>query len=138
MKLTLFVLTLIQANLVFAQDQSASEKVANDPAKRTDLFKQTLPNLDYRKVEVITVEYAPGASSPKHRHDVAVFAYVLEGSVQSQLEGEELKTFKQGEMWWEPPGTAHVVSRNASKKERAKLLVFSVGEQSKAPTTPMR
>jgi quercetin dioxygenase-like cupin family protein len=40
-----------------------------------------------------------------------------------------LKTFKQGEMWWEPPGTAHVVSRNASKKERAKLLVFSVGEQ---------
>ena len=101
-------------------------------------LNQTLPNLDYRKVQVITVEYAPGASSPKHRHDAAVFAYVLEGSVQSQLEGEELKTFKQGEKWWEPPGTAHVVSRNASKKERAKLLVFSVGEQSKAPTTPMR
>lgn len=59
------------------------------------MFKQTLPNLDYRKVEVITVEYAPGASSPKHGHDVAVFAYVLEGSVQSQLEGEELKTFKR-------------------------------------------
>lgn len=62
MKVTLFVLTLIQASLVFAQDQSPSEKVTNDPAKRSKVFKQTLPNLDYRKVEVITVEYAPGAS----------------------------------------------------------------------------
>lgn len=58
--------------------------------------------------------------------------------MQSHLDGEVLKTFKQGEMWWEPPGTAHLVSRNANKKERAKLLVFFVGEQGKAATTPMR
>lgn len=97
-RLTLFVLTLIQGSRVFAQDQSPSEKVTNDPAKCSEAFEQTLLNLDYREVEVTTVEYAPGASSPKHRHDVAVFAYVLEGSVQSQLEGEELKAFKQGDV----------------------------------------
>jgi hypothetical protein len=49
---------------------------------------------------------------------------VLGGSVQSQLEGEELKTFKQGEIWWEPRGTAHVVPRNASKKNERSCSCF--------------
>jgi hypothetical protein len=44
--------------------------------------------------------------------------------VESQFEGEELKVFKQSEMWWEAPETVHVFSRNASRTERAKLLVF--------------
>ena len=48
MKRILFVLTLIQASLAFAQDQGAGEKVVNDPAKLNDVFKQTLPNVDYR------------------------------------------------------------------------------------------
>jgi quercetin dioxygenase-like cupin family protein len=39
-----------------------------------------------------------GEASPRHKHDVTVFAYVLEGMVESQLEGKELKIFKQSEM----------------------------------------
>ena len=49
MKRILFVLTLIQSSLAFAQDQSAGEKVVNDPATLNDVFKHTLPNVDYRK-----------------------------------------------------------------------------------------
>ncbi len=99
------------------------------------VFEQMLPAGDFRKVGAITVSYAPGGKSPKHRHDVAVFAYVLEGDVESQLEGEELKTFHKGEMWYEPPGTIHVVSRNASTTKPARLLVFLVQEEGKAATT---
>ena len=99
------------------------------------VFEQMLPAGDFRKVNAITVSYAAGGKSPKHRHDVAVFAYVLEGDVESQLEGEELKTFHKGEMWYEPPGTIHVVSRNASATKPAKLLVFLVQEEGKAATT---
>jgi quercetin dioxygenase-like cupin family protein len=121
-----------------AQDRSASGQVVDEPVKRVEVFAQTLPDLGYRKVNVITVEYAPGRASPRHKHDVTVFAYVLEGMVESQLEGEELKVFKQSEMEWEVPGTVHVVSRNASKTERAKPLVFFVGEEGKAHTVPLR
>jgi quercetin dioxygenase-like cupin family protein len=99
------------------------------------VFEQILPDGDFRKVNTITVSYAAGGASPKHRHDVAVFAYVLEGTIESQLEGQELKTYKQGEMWYEPPGTIHVISRNASKTKPAKLLVFLVAEEGKAATT---
>ncbi|HEY4310221.1 MAG TPA: cupin domain-containing protein [Pirellulales bacterium] len=102
------------------------------------VFEQVLPAGDFRKVNVITVSYGPGGKSPKHRHDVAVFAYVAEGDVESQLEGEELKTFHKGEMWYEPPGTIHVVSRNASQEKPAKLLVFLVQEEGKAATTVVK
>ncbi len=99
------------------------------------IFEQMLPQGDFRQVNVITVSYGPGGASPKHRHDVAVFAYVLEGVVESQLQGQELKTYKQGEMWYEPPGTIHVISRNASQAKPARLLVFLVQEEGKAATT---
>ena len=94
-----------------------------------------LPKADYQNVNVITVNYAPGGSTPKHRHDVAVFGYVLEGEIESQLAGGEPKIFKPGEMWYEAPGTVHLVSRNASQAKPAKLLVFTVQEEGKAATT---
>jgi quercetin dioxygenase-like cupin family protein len=37
-----------------------------------------------------------------------VFAYVLEGSVVSQLECEAPVTYKAGESWYEPPRTPHL------------------------------
>jgi Aldo/keto reductase family len=63
---------------------------------------------------------------------------VLGGSVQSQLEGEELKTFKQGEIWWEPPGTAHVVPRNASKKNERSCSCFLLENKGRRLRAPMR
>lgn len=112
------------------------DQAAGD-ARIQEIFSPALPKLDYRKVSAITVKYPPGAASPKHRHDVAVFAYVLEGTVQSRLQGQGLKVFEQGEMWYEPPGTVHLVSRNASDTEPAKLLVFFVGEHGASATTPL-
>lgn len=106
----------------------------DDPVAITEVFSQTLPRLSYHKASTITVEYAPGGESSAHRHDVAVFAYVLQGRVESQLKGEAPRTFRKGDMWYEAPGTVHLVSRNASKTHPAKLLVFFVQEQGKAPT----
>jgi len=105
------------------------------PDKVATLRAEKLPKGDYRNAAIVTVEYAPGGETKKHRHDVAIFAYVLEGSVESQLGNEELKTYKKGDTWYEPPGTIHAVSRNASSTQPAKLLVFAVGEEGKAPTT---
>ena len=99
------------------------------------LRSETLPKGDYHNAALVTVEYAPGGETKKHRHDVAVFAYVLEGSVESQLDNQEIKTYKKGDTWYEPPGTIHSVSRNASSTQPAKLLVFAVGEEGKATTT---
>lgn len=130
-----FVLIAATSLALSHEDEDAKVTPPGSGSAIAKVFEQMLPQGDFRKVNVITVNYAAGGASPKHRHDVAVFAYVLEGMVESQLQGEELKTFKQGDMWYEPPGTIHVVSRNASKSKPARLLVFLVQEEGKAATT---
>jgi D-arabinose 1-dehydrogenase-like Zn-dependent alcohol dehydrogenase len=60
-----------------------------------------------------------------HRHGNAfVYAYVLEGAVRSQLEGEPMRTYHQGENWIEQPGAHHVATENASNTEPAELLLL--------------
>ena len=66
------------------------------------------------------------------RHTVTrgrVLVYVLEGSVEMQMEGGELKTLKPGEAFYENPAQTHRVGRNVSKTEPAKLLVFFIADQ---------
>jgi len=53
-------------------------------------------------------------------------AYVLDGEVISQVKGEKTITYKKGQFWYEPAGSEHLVSKNASASKPAKLLVFMV------------
>jgi quercetin dioxygenase-like cupin family protein len=82
----------------------------------TQLYQSALPNVSSKDFSVITVVYKPGERSRPHRHGQAfVFAYVLEGSVRSQVEGEPEHIYKQGESWSEAPGAHHVVSGNRER-----------------------
>jgi quercetin dioxygenase-like cupin family protein len=73
------------------------------------------------------VAFPPGASAAPHRHgDAFVYAYVLEGTVHSQLEGEPMRTYHQGENWIEQPGAHHVATEDASPTAPAKLLVVFI------------
>jgi quercetin dioxygenase-like cupin family protein len=75
---------------------------------------------------MIEVDYQPGQSSIAHKHDGTAMAYVLSGAIVSQVKGEPAKTYKAGEFWYEPAGSEHLVSKNASATLPAKLLVFMV------------
>ena len=68
---------------------------------------------------------------------MAVFAYVLEGTVQNQFDGGPVQVHKTGESWWEPPGTVHDVAGNVGSAV-ARLLIVYVGENGKSPTVPLR
>jgi quercetin dioxygenase-like cupin family protein len=122
-----------------ARDQAGKDAHSTDnQLKRMEILSQVLPKGDFRKVSAVTIDFQPGAAAPKHRHDVAVFGYVLQGAVENQFEGQAMKTYKTGEIWYEPPGTVHVVARNASKTEPARLLVFYVQEEGKALSTMVK
>ena len=75
---------------------------------------------------MIEVDYKPGQASIAHKHDGTAMAYVLSGSITSQVKGEKAVTYKAGEYWYEPAGSEHLVSKNASATKPAKLLVFMV------------
>ncbi|QNL89099.1 Uncharacterized protein PPKH_3685 [Pseudomonas putida] len=64
-------------------------------------------------------------------------AYVLEGTVVSKLNDQQERTYRAGDYWYEAPGTVHSVSRNASKTEPARLLVWSLVDTGKPVTEPL-
>jgi quercetin dioxygenase-like cupin family protein len=76
------------------------------------------------------VDYRPGGFSAPHRHPASgsVFAYVLSGSIRSQVEGEPLGVYSAGQSWTEPPNSHHIVSANASKTEPARLIAFVIAD----------
>src|SRR6185295_853935 len=100
--------------------------------------KGTVADMAGKEGTVITVDYAPGAASDQHFHPGSVFAYVLEGAVVSQLGGEQSVTYSKGQSWYESPRKPHVVSKNASTTEPAKLLVFLLSQESEPLVVPMK
>jgi len=82
------------------------------------------------------VDYRPGGFSAPHRHAASgfVFAYVLSGTVRSQIEGEPLRAYSAGQSWTEPPNAHHLVSANASKTKPARLIAYIIADDGAQPT----
>ena len=132
------VLTLGIARSSTAQSQPPAPQLPGPSVTRTELLKRVLPIGDFRNVQSVVIELGPAAAAPRHRHDVAVLAYVLEGTVENRFDGGATITHKTGESWWEAPGTVHDTARNPSPTARARLLVVYIGEDGKSPTVPIQ
>lgn len=111
----------------------AATAVAQE-ATVTPLMTQDLAGIAGKEGTMVMVEYAPGGSSAEHRHDAAVFVYVLEGAVVMQVKGGQEMTLRPGQTFYESPEDVHTVSRNASTTQPAKLLAVHV-KQKGAPLT---
>jgi quercetin dioxygenase-like cupin family protein len=113
----------------------ASRSADAQTAKETPLMTRALTDMPGREVLVETVVLAPGEVAAAHRHNADVFAYVLEGSIITQVEGGESQTVHAGGVFYESPTDVHLGSRNASTTEPATLLVFFVKKMGAPPTT---
>jgi len=104
-------------------------------------FRQEIPNIPGKSLVAVEVEYPPGAASAPHMHakSAFIYAYVVSGAIESKVNDDEVRVYRAGESWSEPPGASHTVSRNASKTQPAKLLaIFVVDSHDKELTTPIR
>jgi quercetin dioxygenase-like cupin family protein len=116
MRRTFTSLVLVAAGL-------AAAALAADRGPTVPLRSQPLPDLN-KVADMVTVEYAPGQSTPPHRHNAHVFVYVLEGSLVMGVKGKEPVTLTAGQTFYESPTDVHEVSRNASGTKPAKFLVL--------------
>lgn len=89
---------------------------------------EKLANVPGHSITTALVEFPPNAYTPRHRHPGAVTAFVLKGTLRSQLEGGPVGTFTKGQTWFEPPGAVHLFAENASTTEPAELLAIFVAE----------
>jgi quercetin dioxygenase-like cupin family protein len=119
------------SSLVFASSPAAAEKV-------NPLMAKELADIAGKEGLMLTVAYAPGEASTKHRHNAHVFVYVLEGSVVMQVEGAKPVTLTKGQTFYENPNDIHSVSKNASKTKPAKFLVFVLKDKGVPPVLPAK
>jgi quercetin dioxygenase-like cupin family protein len=92
--------------------------------KRTDVQRHDL-DVPGREVIQVRVDFAPGAAFGKHSHPGAEIAYVLEGTLEYQFEGQPPVTLKAGEALFIPAGTIHT-ARNVSNGSAAELATYVV------------
>jgi quercetin dioxygenase-like cupin family protein len=107
----------------------------------TPNFQHAIPNVHGKSLTAVIVDYPPGAASPVHRHagSAFIYAYVVSGEVESQVDDAPKRVYRAGESFFEEPGAVHRISRNASKTKPAKLLaVFIADSNDQALTTPIK
>ena len=92
--------------------------------KRTDALRHDL-GVPGREVIQVRVDFDPGVAFGKHSHPGAEVAYVLEGTLEYQLEGEPPVTLKAGEALFIPAGTIHA-AKNVGTGNAAELATYIV------------
>lgn len=120
---------------VHAEAAAGAGAVPGDRPKSevTTVSCQVLPNAPGQSMTLQTVVYPPNAFTPAHRHPGSVTAFVLYGTVRSQLEGGPVGTFGPGSSWFEPPRVLHDFAENASTREPAAILAIQVADSDCGP-----
>lgn len=113
---------------------SATSRAPAQAAREMPLMTKGLPDVHGKEVLIERVVLTPGEVVPAHRHNADVFAYVLDGSIITQLKDGKAHTVHAGEVFYESPTDVHVATRNASTTQPATLLVFFVKETGAPPT----
>ena len=93
-------------------------------SRRTDLQRHDL-SAPGREVVQVRVDFDPGYVSPRHTHPGEEIIYVLEGSLEYQVEGQATRTYNAGEALTVPAGVVHAV-RNVGSGNAAELATYVV------------
>ena len=91
---------------------------------RTDLLRHDV-SAPGREVVQARVELAPGPSSSMHWHPGEEIVYVLEGTLEYQVEGMPPVTLRAGEVLFIPARTVHA-ARNVGDVPAAELATYIV------------
>ena len=110
---------------------------AQEP-KVTPVMMKNLTDIAGKQLVVLTVEYAPAGADAPHRHNADALVYVLEGSVIEQVKGGKPDTLTAGQTFYEGPNDIHIVGRNASTTEPAKLVAILVKKQGAPAVVPVK
>ena len=111
----LFVAISLALHLAWAQQAGT---------KRTDLQRHDL-SVPGREVVQVRVDFDPGYVAPKHWHPGEEIIYVLEGTLEYQVEGKPPVTLKAGDVYFVPARTIHT-AKNVGSGPGAELATYVV------------
>ena len=91
--------------------------------RRTELQRHDL-STPGREVIQVRVDFDPGYIAPRHTHPGEEIIYVLEGTLEYQIDGKPV-TVKPGDVLFVPAGTVHSV-KNIGSGNGAELATYVV------------
>lgn len=112
------------AMLINGGPLSSQAAIAQTGTKRTDLQRHDL-GMTGREAIQVRVDFDPGAAFGKHTHPGEEIIYVMEGSLEYQVEGKPPVTLKAGDVFFIPAGTIHA-ARNVGSSNAAELATYVV------------
>jgi quercetin dioxygenase-like cupin family protein len=118
-----------------SMDHDASAAPARPVTTIRPISCTPLPDLPGKAITTVVVDFPPDAYTPRHRHPGTVTAFVLSGTLHSQLAGGPPETFTVGQSWFEPPNAVHLYAENASKTEPASILAIFIADENCGPLT---
>jgi len=98
--------------------------IAQAVTKRIDLQRHDLGTTGHEVIQV-RVDFDPGAAFGRHTHPGEEIIYVLEGSLEYQIEGMPPVTLEAGDVFFVPAGTVHA-ARNVGSTNAAELATYVV------------
>jgi quercetin dioxygenase-like cupin family protein len=105
-------------------EMSSTEQQQALGIERTDLQQHDL-SIPGREVVQNRVDISPQAPAFRHKHPGEEIIYVLEGSLEYQVEGKAPVTLNAGEVFFVPAETIHAV-RNVGSGNAAELATYVV------------
>jgi quercetin dioxygenase-like cupin family protein len=116
------------AVLIAGSDVTMHAARAEQPAmagiKRTDLQRHDL-SIPGREAVQVRVDIEPGVAFGKHTHPGEEIIYVLEGSLEYEVEGRSPITLKAGDVLFIPAGTIHA-AKNVGSVTASELATYVV------------
>ena len=103
--------------------------------KRVELQRGDL-SVAGREVVVVRGEFEPGAMVGRHSHPGEESTYILEGTVQLEIDGKPPVISKAGDVIFIPAGTIHS-AKNVGTTQ-AKVLANYIVEKGKPLSTPAK
>ncbi len=92
--------------------------------RRIDLQRHDL-SAPGREVIQTRVEFDPGVTAPRHWHPGEEIIYVLEGSLEYQLDGKPPVRLKAGDVFFVPARTVHM-AKNVGSGPATELATYVV------------
>jgi len=103
------------------------------PYKVIPLLRDSVTGDPNKEAVMIRVEWPPNVSTGRHTHPGDEYGTVLEGSVISQDEGGEWKTYSAGQSYHKVTGVIH---ETKTGDQRAKTINIFVVEKGKPLVQP--
>jgi quercetin dioxygenase-like cupin family protein len=94
-------------------------------SERTILVEKPIPGLDGKILWINHFTMPPGHVGSKHYHSGPTYIYMIEGTMQTEEEGQPPLILEAGQVYEETIGTPHH-SSNPSADEANELLIIQV------------